>query len=134
MHKQIIDLREKLLKVFEQIVTSLANAIKSWSRSNAFAPYIVFSSTTLLFVLVICCFVKDVWIQRILIGCACFVIILGPVFYFLLFLKDPKLLQSERFRLEDKKLDVVASKATGIEIATVDWNKPVAIDKGGEHE
>ena len=48
--------------------------------------------------------------------------------YLVILIKDPQLLQSEKFRIEDKKLDIIASKNSGIEVNPVDLSVPNQIE------
>jgi hypothetical protein len=120
---------------YDQFLGQIANLMKSGSRSNAFAPLVWLCGTVLL-----CCFggmyyFKEPLLKYWLLGLCVFVVIYACIMYLCIFLKDPKLLQSENYRIEDRKLDIIASKGEGIQFNPVDLTTPTkAIGGGKKHE
>jgi hypothetical protein len=94
--------------------------VKTGYKTNAFAPYVWFCAVVAAVELLIMIFIPDLFIRRVLTICFVSTVGFGMFMYWKLFKKDPRLLQSESFRLEDKKLDMIGQKGSGIIINPVD--------------
>ncbi len=95
---------------FANYIMGYGKAVEQGYRSNALAPLVWLNVFALPVLLTGVFFVKVVAIKYILIGLICVLCVFTLVMYVLLFLKDPKLLQSEKYRIEDKKLDLIAKQ------------------------
>jgi hypothetical protein len=97
---------------------NIANLVKVGYRSNAFAPLVWFNSIVDPSLLIVACIIKG-YLSYLLVGVVCVIVLFSLTMYVALFIKNPNLLQSENYRLEDKKLDLIASKGSGIMINPV---------------
>lgn len=95
---------------------SLGNTLKIGKRSNAFFPLAVFS-IVIIGISTFFGFKSPSPLNYFLYGFAGFVTIFTMTVYLIIFFKDPKLLQSESYRLEDKRLDIMIQKG-----GTIDFN------------
>ena len=110
--------------MFQQYLSNLALLVKSGYKSNTFSPLVWFCAIVMPVLAALLIFSNDKVI--IYTSLALFVVLLMFCMrmYLKTFDKDPKLLQSERFRIEDKKLDLVAQKGSNIEIEPFDLSVP----------
>ena len=67
---------------------------------------------------------KDSLISYIFLSLLVIVVLFALCMYVVLLIKDPNLLQSEYYRIEDKKLDIIASKGSDIQFNPVDLTPP----------
>lgn len=104
------------------IFANLSNLVKSGYKTNAFAPLVWFTAVSLPILLYFGFKTSNTLIQFFLIGASVFIVLFAAIMYLVIFLKDPKLLQSEGYRLEDKKLDLIAEKGGAISINPVNIN------------
>jgi hypothetical protein len=109
---------------YDQIMAQLANLMKSGSKTNAFAPLIWLCGIVIFTSMIGIYYFNDVVIKYLFVALIFLVIIFALVMYVVLLIKDPRLLQSEHYRIEDKKLDIIASKGTGIQFNPVDLIVP----------
>jgi hypothetical protein len=130
--KQLITLPNKLKLKVQQVWANLANIVKSGYRSNAFAPLVWFNAIVNSFLLIGICYTNEIIVKYIFTICLGIILIFTLVMYLALFIKDPKLLQSERFRLEDKKLDMISQKGSDIVIQPVDLTTPYKLEDGND--
>lgn len=102
-----------------QYLANLVNLVKVGYKSNAFAPLVWFNGIVDPLLLIIAVIVGGItsYILIILLG---LIILFSLAMYAIIFAKNPNLLQSERYRLEDKKLDLIASKGSEFMINPVD--------------
>lgn len=126
-----IDLSTKLHIMFQNYFANLANVVKVGYKSNAFAPLVWFNAVVQPFLFVPAFLSKNETIKVVLIIVASLLIVFSAIMYLVLFLKDPKLLQSENFRIEDKKLDLIAQKGSDISITPVNLTTPQTLIQGG---
>ena len=108
----------------EQFMVQLANLMKSGSRTNAFAPLVWLCGTVIFAGIGGLFYFDDPIIKYVFLGLLVLVVIFALVMYVVLLVKDPRLLQSEHFRIEDKKLDIIASKGEGIQFNPIDLTIP----------
>jgi hypothetical protein len=71
-------------------------------------------------------------IQYILLGLLCVIVLFTLAMYLVLLIKSPNALQTEWFRLEEHKLNMIGEKGGEIRIAKVDLNTNTRI--GGDDE
>lgn len=83
---------------------------------------------------VVMCVIKNSAIQYILVGLIVVLILFTLLMYFLLFKKDPNLLQSEKFRIEHKKMDLIAEKGGKIAFKEVDLGSLAQLGGGATDE
>jgi hypothetical protein len=127
-------IKRKIKSMFTEYWAKTANVVKAGYRSNAFAPLVWFNSIVDPILIAGSIFTSEPVIKIIFIIIVAIIILLSVIMYVVLFLKDPKLLQSEEFRIEDKKLDLIASKSEGITIVPVNLTTPSKqIDEGGQN-
>ncbi|HVW16395.1 MAG TPA: hypothetical protein VHB54_21355 [Mucilaginibacter sp.] len=109
---------------FDQMMAQLANLMKSGSKTNAYAPLIWQCSIVCVLSIGGMYYFKEPVIRYVFLGLIVLVVIFALVMYVVLLIKDPKLLQSEKYRIEDKKLDIIASKGEGIQFNPIDLTVP----------
>jgi len=119
---------------FEQVISNLANVVKVGYKSNAFAPIVWFNAIVLPILFVVALNIDNEKAQLFLIYVACAIAVFSALMYLIIFLKDPKLLQSERFRIEDKKLDLISQKGSNFKVMPVDLASQSRISEGGSDE
>lgn len=99
--------KNQILALYDQYIAAYGKSMKDGYRSNAFAPlvwYVVFPIIPLMLLVI---FAKSEIVQIIAMVLVAGLIIFPLVMYVIILKKDPKLLQSEWYRLEDKKIDMV---------------------------
>jgi len=65
------------------------------------------------------CFVDNTIIKYACLGLMIVLVLFTLLMYVVLYKKDPKLLQSEAYRIEDKKLDLIAQQGTDSQSVTI---------------
>jgi len=130
----ILDRLNHLFLDFVNYISSYGKAVKSAYKSNALAPIIWLDVFAIPVLLVLTTIFKTIVIKYILVGLVVLLIIFTLVMYVVLFKKDPKLLQSEGYRIEDKKLDLIAQKGGDIPINPVDLITSSEIGSDITHE
>jgi len=103
-------LKRKILAFWEKYVTAYGKSVKDGYKSNAYSPLVWFLVFLLPLLIIITLVVKNPVIQYIFVGLIVLTILFSLVIYVVLLVKDPKLLQSEWYRLEDKKLTMIAEQ------------------------
>lgn len=114
-YRKLFSILGKLNKRFLDFVNYMAGygkAVEQGYRSNALAPLVWLDIFALPILLTGVFFIKIVIIKYILIGIIFILLLFTLIMYVVLFKKDPKLLQSEKYRLEDKRLDLIAQKGS----------------------
>lgn len=109
---------------YDQMMAQLANMMKSGSKTNAYAPLIVVCGIVIFASMIGIHYFDENIIKYVFLGLIVVVVIFALVMYVVLLMKDPKLLQSERYRIEDRKLDIIASKGQDIQFNAVDLTVP----------
>jgi len=97
---------------------SLGNTLKIGKRSNVFFP-LVFFSIIIIGISTFLGFKSPSPLNYFLYGFAGLIVVFTMIMYVIIFLKDPKLLQSESYRLEDKRLDIMIQKGGAIDFNPV---------------
>jgi len=115
---------------FEHYLSNLANVVKAGYKSNAFAPLVWFNAIIQPLLYIVIYFISNDIIKYILVAVSSAVLIFSGIMYLVIFLKDPRLLQSERFRIEDKKLDMISQKGSDIVIEPVNLTTPPQLEGG----
>lgn len=119
--------------MFQQYLANMANVISAGYKSNAYAPLVWFNGVVDPLLILAVCFTSNVKIEAILLILLCIIIAGSFIVYVVLLIIKPGLLQSESFRIEDKKLDLIAQKGSDlIEIAPVNLTPPTKIEGRGE--
>lgn len=98
---------------FAEILASLGNSLRVFKRGNAFTPFAIFA----IFVIVILIYFSTVFsgvIQMIMIILICFIVLFSCAMYLVLLIKNPKLLQSETYRLEEQRLNIMQEKGGSV--------------------
>ena len=95
---------------------TLGNTLKIGKKSNAFFPLAIFS-TLIISISTFFASKAPSPLNYFLYGFAGVVTIFTMIVYLIIFFRDPKLLQSESYRLEDKKLEIMIQKG-----GTIDFN------------
>ena len=126
-------IKNKIKMSWEQYFANVANIVKSGYRSNAFAPYVWFCAIVIPFLIAAILLIKDPRVTIVVSIAICFVILFASVMYFVLFQKDPKLLQSENYRIEDRKLDLIEQKGGDLIVNPIDMILPMQLEKGEGH-
>lgn len=116
-----------------QYLANLVNLVKVGYRNNAFAPLVWFNSIVDPLLLIIACITKDS-MSYLLIGLLILIVVFSLMMYLVLLIKNPSLLQSEKYRLEDKKLDLIAAKGSSLIINPVNITPQQYLEEknGGE--
>src|SRR5205085_79419 len=112
-------LKTKMLGVWDNYIRAYGKSVKDGYVSNAYAPLVWFVIFLIVPLVVVTLVAKNQVIQYICAGLFVVVIIFTLVMYVVLLLKNPKLLQSEWYRLESKRLDLISQQGD---------EKPVTID------
>lgn len=99
----------------EEIVKILSehNAKMSGGKKNVLSPLIWAFSVVLMALLVSAHLRIDTTIVYVLIGVLCLIVVAFTVGFFYFMIKDPERLQSEKYRIEKKRLDIEARKDKG---------------------
>jgi hypothetical protein len=127
----IFDRINRFFLNFVNFIAAYGKSVKDGYKSNAFSPLVwllVFLIPCLITVIFV---IRNDIIRYVLVGLIVLLILFALLMYFLLFKRDPKLLQSEWYRLEDKKLSMIAEKGGQITISEVELNPKTQIG-GGE--
>src|SRR5580692_1923275 len=103
-------LKRRILLFWNKYVANYGELVKLGYKSNAFSPIAFYA-----YILIIPLTGAAIWVhipvlQCIFVGLITVITLFPLVMFFLLFKKDPHLLQSEKFRLEEKKLNMIAEK------------------------
>jgi hypothetical protein len=112
-------LHERLMGFWEKYILNYGTAVQRGHKSNAYAPLVWFDVFTLPILSLLICIIKIPFVEIALSVLLILVVLFSLVMYLMLYLKDPKLLQSEYYRLEDKKLDMIAQKGGDILVEPV---------------
>lgn len=98
-------------------ITAYGKSVKDGYKSNAFSPLAWFCFFPIGLLVAIILIVKNNAVQYVCLGLIVLLIVFPLIMYVVLLRKDPKLLQSEWYRLEDKRLEM---SAKGEEIKSVE--------------
>jgi membrane protein YdbS with pleckstrin-like domain len=109
---------------YDQMMAKLANFMKTGSKTNAFAPLIWLCSVVMFMSMTGIYYFKDPIIKYVFVALIVFVVVFSAITYVVILIKDPRLLQTENYRIEDKKLDIIASKGMEIKFNPVDLIVP----------
>lgn len=118
-------MKKKIRMSYDQILAKFGSLIGTYSKRNIYAPLIWISGFIITMLGIIMFSFKEY--SEVRYTCLVFILLItifDLVMYVIIFVKDPKLLQSERFRLEDKKLDMMASKGSEIKFNPVNLSLP----------
>jgi hypothetical protein len=107
----------------------LTNLIQSGYRTNAFAPLVWFNAVVDI-PLLICSYHLSPPMSYFALAIVLLLILASFVTYLIIFFKDPKLLQSESYRLEDRKLDLIQEKGGAFMVNPVDLSTPLQRELG----
>jgi archaellum biogenesis protein FlaJ (TadC family) len=118
----------------EQYLAHIGNIFRSGYKSNAFAPYVWLTVIIISSLIVIMKLFDDKIITYACMLLIIFVVVFGAIMYLKLFNKDPKLLQSESYRLEDKRLDIISAKGSDVIVNPVNLSPPPQKEIGGIDE
>ena len=116
------------------MLAHIANLMRSGKKTNAFAPIVWFCGIILLLCFSGMFYFEDHIIRYTLLALIVIAILFACSMYLVLLLKDPRLLQSETFRIEDKKLDIIASKGREVQLNPIDLITPTKEIGGKEDE
>jgi hypothetical protein len=125
-------LKRGILIIWDKYMAAYGKASKDGYKKNAFSPLAWFSIFLIIPLIVAILWVGTGIIQYLLIGLLCVIVIFTLTMYLILLTKDPNLLQSEWYRLEEHKLNMIGEKGGEIKIAKVDLNSNARI--GGEDD
>lgn len=109
-----------------------AEALQKGQRSSAMSPLLWLNSIVSIPSLILSTRVEDPF--RYVLFCLTVLIVLCTlVSYVYLLRRDPRLVQSETFQLESRRLDIIASKGEAPVIAsTVEISEPPLLETGEE--
>ena len=117
-----------------QYWANAANIVKAGYKSNAFAPLVWFNAIVDP-ILLVSSYISDEPVAKyFLMGTVCLLIVFSAIMYAIIFFKDANLLQSEKYRIEDKKLDLIAAKGSDIQIEPVNLTTPPKQIEGGQDD
>ncbi len=118
---------------FDKYITSYGRSIKDGYKTNAFAPvaWFIFFLVGIIFIIL---FVSITIIKYVFAFLLVGLVIFGCVMYARIFNKDPKLLQSEKYRIDDKTLDIIQQKGGEIKFLEIDLSHNAEIKGGGVNE
>jgi hypothetical protein len=115
----------KINKMAENVVANVSGVFKAGYKTNAFAPLVWFNAVADPSLFFAAKFSEANYLKIIFVILLCIILISSLVAYFYMLFKKPDLLQSERFRIEDKKLNLIASKGSDIIISPVNLTTPL---------
>lgn len=110
----ILDKLNRKFLNFVSYIASYGKAIAGGYKTNALAPLIWFNVFLIPVFTTGAILINITAIKYVLIISIIISVLFTFVMYVVLFIKDPKLLQSEGYRIEDKKLDIIAQKGGDI--------------------
>ena len=116
----ILDKLKVRILNFVNYLSSYGKAVANGYKTNALAPLIWFIVFAIPLLTTGIIFINNIVIKYIFTGLICCCIIFPFVMYCILLIKDPKLLQSEAYRIEDKKWDLIAQKGGDITFNPLD--------------
>jgi hypothetical protein len=106
------------------IFDPFTNLVKSGYRSNAFSPIVWFISIIFLTSLGVFCFTDDVYLKYGFGIMDAISIFYGMYFSNKLRKQDPNLLLSEKYRLEEHRLEIIRRKGKEVIIQPVNLTPP----------
>jgi len=113
-------IRSIILVVWQKYMAAYGKSVKDGYVSNAYAPLVWFVVFLIIPFILGIIFIHNTIVQYVLIGLIAIIVLFSLVMYVVLLVKDPKLLQSESYRLEDKKLDLIAQQGDGGSITVIE--------------
>jgi hypothetical protein len=102
-------LKTSLLSIWTYI-TAYGKSVQDGYKSNAFSPLAWYVFFPIIPLVVIILAIQNKMVLYVCLGLIVLLILFPLVMYVVLLIKDPKLLQSEWYRLEDKRMDMVAKQ------------------------
>lgn len=108
------------LNIWEKYIRSYGSSMKDGYKTNAFSPLAWFVIFLIIPLLVLVLASKNTVIQYGAMGILLLVVLFCLGMYIILLRKDPKLLQSEKFRIEDRKMDLIAENGGDIKFIPFD--------------
>jgi len=120
------------LVLWDKYMAAYGKASKDGFKKNAFSPLAWFSIFLVVPLVIAILLVGRGTIQYILIGLLCFIVVFTAAMYLVLLIVNPGALQSEWFRLEEHKLNMIGEKGGEIKIEKVNLNSNARI--GGEDD
>lgn len=125
-------LKREILVLWDKYMAAYGKASKDGYKKNAFSPLAWFSIFLIVpLIVAILCIGRGV-IQYLLLGLLIIIVLFTLIMYLVLFIKNPNLLQSEWYRLEEQKLTMIGEKGGEIKIAKVDLNSNARIGGGDD--
>ncbi|MEI9955140.1 MAG: hypothetical protein WDM90_02280 [Ferruginibacter sp.] len=121
-------LKKRLLANWISYIGKYGQSVKDGYKSNAFSPLVWFIVIFVTPLFVTIWLTNDLVFKYSCFGLIVLVLIFAFCMYIKLLNKDPKLLQSEWYRLEDKKLDMVAQQGEGDEAPIVITEKTTSTE------
>ncbi len=120
---------KRLIPDPSQILSYLARTVgKSGGKTHALAPFLwLIGIWLILFILLLLWGlpkIDDVSLKYLIICIFVGVFIIGVIIYLIIYFRTPERLQSEWYRLEDKKLNMFAQKGGKISFEPVDLSEP----------
>lgn len=101
---------------------AFSETFKTGYKANALSPYIWFICLSIILLLVGIKLTDDSLIRYLFVGTILILLLFGIIMGVAIFIKDPKLLQTEKYRTNDRILDLVEQKGGEISI------NPVTLD------
>ena len=126
------NLKRRILVLWDKYMAAYGVAVKNGYKSNAFSPIAFYAYFLILPLIGAAVWIHNFVLQCIFVAVIVIIALFPLVMYLLLFKKDPRLLQSEKFRLEEKKLNMIAEKGGSIKISEVDLNNNTRIGGDGD--
>lgn len=112
----------------EKYWANLANVISVGNRANAFVPLIILDSILIPVIFLFIYVSDDKVIRYSLVALIALLVIGSLIAYFIMLFKKPELLQTEHFRIEDKKLNMIAEKGSDFKILPVNLTTPTNVE------
>ena len=117
------------------LISNLSRVVNaSGGKTHVFAPLLYFVGIYLLFIPLELIGLKDVEdtnLKYLIVVFLVVIFFLVVTVYLIIYFRTPERLQSEWYRIEDKKLDLIASKGSSIPINPVNLSTPNELSEGG---
>lgn len=111
MRNIILSLRDRIKTFFSMFSSAImAKIAANGYKSNVFTPIAAFITILVIVLFAVALRVQNETMQWLLVGFALFLVLFAVIIYVVILYKDPTLLQSERFKLENRKIDVIMVK------------------------
>jgi len=126
------ELLHRIMIMWEKYITAYGKSVKDGYKSNAFDPLVWFVIFLIIPFIVVVLASSNEIIKYLSLGFIFVIVIFSLVMYVILLCKDPKLLQSEWYRLENRRLDLISQQGNEKPKLPEELNSGYEIEGGAE--